>query len=206
MYSTIPGLTLGFHGCDKSIVNQILLNKSELKKSKNLYDWLGHGVYFWENSPSRALEYVEFLKSNPHRSKKPIENPDIIGAVLDLGHCLDLTDYRNLRILKEAYNIFIEICKNSGFNIPTNRSLDKSGDLLLRDLDCAVIESLHKINSEKEKQNDFDSIKAVFWEGKELYANAGFKEKNHIQICIRNPNCIKGYFLPRKLNQYYSKV
>lgn len=70
MYSTIPGLTLGFHGCDKSIVDQILRNKSELKKSKNLYDWLGHRVYFWENSPSRALEYAKFLKTNPHRSKK----------------------------------------------------------------------------------------------------------------------------------------
>jgi len=27
---------------------------------------------------------------------------------------------------------------------------------------------------------------------------AGFKEKNHIQICVRNRNCIKGYFLPRE--------
>ena len=22
-------------------------------------------------------------------------------------------------------------------------------------------------------------------------------KKNHIQICIRNPNCIKGFFIPR---------
>jgi hypothetical protein len=25
-------------------------------------------------------------------------------------------------------------------------------------------------------------------EGEELYPSAGFKEKNHVQICIRNPN------------------
>ena len=206
MYSTIPGLTLGFHGCDESIVEKILLNQSEFKKSRNLYDWLGHGIYFWENSPSRTLEYAEFLKSHPHRSKKQIKNPAIIGAVLDLGHCLDFTDYQYLEILKETHNTFIEIYKNSEFIIPENKTLKSNSDLLLRDLDCAVIETLHKINSENEKQNNFDSVKAVFWEGEELYPNAGFKEKNHIQICIRNPNCIKGLFSPRILNNYYSKV
>lgn len=44
----------------------------------------------------------------------------------------------------------------------------------------------------------YDSIRAAFWEGKELYNTAGFKEKNHIQICIRDPKCIIGYFLPRQ--------
>ncbi len=43
----------------------------------------------------------------------------------------------------------------------------------------------------------FDSVRAAFWEGKDLYPNAGFKKQNHIQIAIRNPDCIKGIFLPR---------
>lgn len=34
----------------------------------------------------------------------------------------------------------------------------------------------------------------MFTEGKPLYPGAGFHEKSHIQICVRNPNCIKGYF------------
>lgn len=46
-------------------------------------------------------------------------------------------------------------------------------------------------------------MKGVFWEGVELYPDAGFREKNHIQICVRNPNCIKGFFLPRKLDMNY---
>ena len=33
--------------------------------------------------------------------------------------------------------------------------------------------------------------------------NAGFAEKNHIQICVCNPNCIKGYFLPREIDMKY---
>jgi hypothetical protein len=31
---------------------------------------------------------------------------------------------------------------------------------------------------------------------KHLYPNAGFKEKNHIQICVRTPGSIKGFFRP----------
>ena len=46
-------------------------------------------------------------------------------------------------------------------------------------------------------------MKGVFWEGDKLYLEAGFTEKNHIQICIRNPNCIKGFFLPRELDLNY---
>ena len=41
-------------------------------------------------------------------------------------------------------------------------------------------------------------MRGVFWEGEDLYENAGFKEKNHIQICVRNSNCIKGFFIPRE--------
>ncbi len=36
-----------------------------------------------------------------------------------------------------------------------------------------------------------------------LYPEAGLTEKNHIQICIRNPNCIKSFFLPRELDLNY---
>jgi len=65
-----------------------------------------------------------------------------------------------------------------------------------RELDCAVIRLALQIA----KQNGviFDSVRAVFWEGRELYPNSGFKKHNHIQIAIINPDCIKGIFLPRE--------
>jgi hypothetical protein len=42
----------------------------------------------------------------------------------------------------------------------------------------------------------FDSTRGVFTEGGEAFPRAELQKKNHIQICIRNPNCIKGFFLP----------
>lgn len=205
MYSTKTGLVLGFHGCDDSIINDILLGKKELKQSDNTYDWLGHGIYFWENSPSRAVEFAEFLKENPQRARSPIESPSVIGAVIDLGYCLDFTDYSNLQLLKGGYELLKTAIDTLGVKL-TNKPIGENKDLLFRELDCAVIETLHSLRTTDSDLKPFDSVRGVFWEGKEIYPNAGFKEKNHIQICIRNRNCIKGYFLPRKFDSAYSKV
>ena len=203
MYSTRAGLVLGFHGCDESVVKLVLTGREPLKKSTNNYDWLGHGTFFWENSPSRAMEFALNLQKHPNRSKGRIEKPAVIGAIIDLGYCLDLLDFDNLQLLKSTYELMLSSSHIADF--PENKSIGGIGDLLLRELDCAVIETLHRIK-EKSHQSPFDSVRGVFPEGKELYPNAGFRDKDHIQICVRNPNCIKGFFLPRKLDGDYPKV
>lgn len=200
MYSSRPGLILAFHGCDQSIIENILLQKEDLKPSENIYDWLGHGIYFWENSPTRALD---FAKEQCRRVNSSVKNPAVIGAVIDLGFCLDLIDMRYLKMLKSGHTFFESTLTSA--EIPTNKPLKSSGDLLLRDLDCAVIETMHQLRKDL-KYKPFDTTRGVFFEGNELYANAGFKEKNHIQICVRNPNCIKGFFLPRTRNKSHKSV
>ena len=146
-----------------------------------------------------------FLKNNPQRARTPIKSPSVIGAVIDLGYCLDFTDYSNLQLLREGYELLKTAIDTSGVKL-TNKPVGENKDLLFRELDCAVIETLHSLRSSDSDLKPFDSVRGVFWEGKEIYPNAGFKEKNHIQICIRNRNCIKGYFLPRKFDSDYSKV
>jgi hypothetical protein len=205
MYSTRSGLIFGFHGCDESVVNEVVNRKIDLRESQNNYDWLGHGIYFWENSPERALEYATFLKENPERAKNPIIHPSVIGAVIDLGVCFDLIDYNMLKLLKNGYDLFNTVLQNTGRKLPINKTAGHSSDLLMRELDCAVIESIHDFRKEK-SFTPFDSVRGVFWEGGELYPNAGFREKDHIQICVRNPNCIKGYFIPRELDITFSPV
>ena len=43
------GLTIGFHGCDEDTAKRVILNKDNILASQNAYDWLGSGIYFWEN-------------------------------------------------------------------------------------------------------------------------------------------------------------
>lgn len=178
----------------------------ELKPSNNDYDWLGGGVYFWENNLSRAYSFAKYLSENPpHNKKQRITEPAVLGAVLELGHCLDLLDAEYLDVLKAGFRHLKQAHAEYGQEIPKNVSLVSDGDLLKRFLDCAVIETIHELNTITNSA-EFDSVRGVFFEGKELYKNAGFREKNHIQIAIRNPNCIKGYFIPRELNTKYAKV
>ncbi len=199
LYSKRSNLVIGFHGCDKSIVDKVLNGECELIKSQNDYDWLGHGVYFWENNETRAFEYAQKMTK---RKNSTVKEPAVIGAIIDLGYCMDLTDSLYLYELKVAYENLEEAFKKIGKEMPKNEDIGSSKDKLLRKLDCAVINFAHTINEDK-GGTPFDSVKGVFWEGKPLYPNAGFAEKNHIQLCIRNPNCIKGYFLPRKINESF---
>jgi hypothetical protein len=195
MYSSLPSFLLAFHGCDKKTKENILSGKDKLKHSCNEYDWLGNGIYFWENDPDRALSYSKLIKEHPERCNYRIEEPDVIGAVIDLKRCLNLFEEKALGYLKKAYTILEMTSREANMSLPENVKIEKEGDVLIRRLDCAVFETLHRHNKEN-KIPAYDSIRSPFWEGKELYPNSGFKEKNHIQICIRNPNCIKGYFNP----------
>ena len=132
MYTTRPGLILGFHGCDNSISSKVLIGEKSLKSSENEYDWLGHGIYFWENSDSRALEFAQHQKDNPKYVNYPVDNPSVLGAVINLGYCLDLLDYSNLKLLKSAFEILKTSHNSSKF--PTNKRAGKNRDLVLRNL------------------------------------------------------------------------
>ena len=205
MYNVRPNLIFGFHGCDESVRNRLLNQPDEIVFSKEKYDWLGHGMYFWENNYERALQWAEDKKRRGR-----IKNPAVIGATLFLGYCCDFLDSAYLRILKDHFNLMSESYAVFGEKLPENRDLpyDKYKDKILRELDCAVIEGMHgeilfqseaNILSKGFSNNKiFDSVRGVFTEGGPVFEGAGILEKSHIQICIRNPNCIKGFFLPRK--------
>jgi hypothetical protein len=196
MRTSRSGLILAFHGCERSVRDSIVSGETILNASKNRYDWLGAGLYFWENSYERALEFAQ----NPP-GKKKYKFPSVLGAVIDLQYCLDLLDTQFLRLTKESYVNFIRSANTTGQEIPQNKTVKGSSDKLLRELDCAVIENLHNMQRQIQLK-PFDSVRSVFVEGDELYPGAGFHDKNHIQLCIRNPNCIKGFFIPREEIQW----
>lgn len=202
MYSIKQGLIIGFHGCDKSTFDLIIgQSDPDLKTSNNSYDWLGNGIYFWENNYERALKWAK-LESKKPNSK--IKTPAVIGAVISLGNCLDLLDSKNISLLKNGYELLKIYTNVTNTTLPENKNPIgvESEDYLLRNLDCAVIETVCTENA----PNLFDSVRGMFIEGKRIYDKSGFYEKSHIQISIRNPNCIKGYFIPKTINTQFSKV
>ncbi|WP_028789176.1 hypothetical protein [Terrimonas ferruginea] len=189
MYQFTPGLVFGFHGCDKTVRDAVVEGRIMLNASRNKYDWLGAGVYFWENDCHRALD---FAQNHPTRK---IKSPSVLGAVIDPGYCLNLLNSEDRRFLKKSYVTF----KRSTI-VFQNKERDDISKLSnrngFRTLDCHVIENLHNMRQYL-NQFPFESIRSAFTDGPELYPGAGFREKDHIQLCIRNPNCIKAFFIPR---------
>ena len=202
MYSSISNIVIGFHGCDKEIFENILYKHETFKASRNKYDWLGNGMYFWEQNLERAWEWANSGRTNP---KLHIKTPAVIGAVIDLGFCLNLLDSNNIKMLKLQYQILKIKMSIADKPMPINRNISGNSDLLLRNLDCAVIEDLHK-DRERANLTQYDSVRGVFLEGKPIYETSGFMEQSHIQICVRNPNCIKGFFAPKEIDTNWKMV
>lgn len=188
-YEYQPSFVLGFHGCDKSTGEKILGGKEpHLLRSEKKYDWLGHGIYFWEGNPSRAMAWALQRKT-----EKKIRTPFVLGAIIDLRHCLDLFDHDGIALVQQANSELVRDFKKSGLPMPENKGTtpDKAG----RMLDCAVLNALHQYRADRDEA-EYDSVRAPFLEGNPIYDGAGFRSENHIQLCVRHPGCIKGYFRP----------
>jgi hypothetical protein len=182
LHTLSTAFVLGYHGCDKDIGERLLAG-DEFRPSENAHDWLGPGVYFWVANPRRGLEFIREVAV-----RRTIKEPFAIGAVVDLGLCLDLTTSSGIAMVRDAYDSFAESMQQNGVVLPTN-----SPDLLRRNLDCAVLTWLHEIR-DAAGEPPVDSVKGIFTKGGPIYPGSGFQEKTHVHICVRNRECIKGVF------------
>jgi hypothetical protein len=120
--------------------------------------------------------------------------PFVLGTTIHLGNCLNLMEPQSLSILEEAYNGLVKVYEATGKVMPIN-------DGPKRFLDCAVLKYVHQSRIDQKKK-PYDTIRSAFQEGKEIYPTAPFTTQLHIQICVINPDMIKGYFLPRPIEEY----
>ena len=116
------------------------------------------------------------------------KQPFVIGAVISLGLCLDLTTTAGIDQMRAVHRMLPDMAAAGRFEMPGSPS-----STLLRPLDRAVIQALHKIREER-GETAIDTVKGIFIEGEPIYPGSGFYEKTHVQIAVCNPECIKGVF------------
>lgn len=193
-------LVIGYHGCERSIAEEILLGKSRIKPSKNKYDWLGRGIYFWEHSPNRALDFAK-----EKRTRRKVREPFVLGAYINLGRCLDLCDIEATNRLAKFYPGWEKKLKEAKRQLPANKAAGKDDhDLLLRYLDCAVLNAfLEYVDvmqadslDEKATERYYQTVRGVFIEGNPAFPGSKILTKTHTQISVRDPSCILGFFNP----------
>ena len=174
-------IILGYHGARTGdaaeYAKRLLLGEvsiDEWKPSENEYDWLGRGIYFWEHSPERARRWAG-------------ADGIVLGAVIQLGQCLDLTDLQYTGLLRKSYTLLETDYHQAGSTLPKNTG----PKLQNRKLDCLVINKLTDVGSGR-----FQTVRCAFEEGDEAFPGAALKTETHIQIAVRDPQCILGVFRP----------
>ena len=184
MHRLSTSFVFGYHGCDRKVGEKILAGQSVLQKSKNEYDWLGPGIYFWEANPDRALDFAR----EKQKLGFGVTNPYVLGAVIDLRLCLDLTTKESLEYLRDAHESLIATFRETDADPPSN-----GPKKWMHYLDCAVINRLHAILAQSQAE-PIDTVRGVFQEEPYLYQGSAFMSKTHIQIAVVNPACIKAVF------------
>lgn len=195
MTRALPSVLLGYHGCDSSLADELLLGRESLRPSDNSWDWLAGGAYFWEQDAQRAYDFACEIRDKPHPHKKhAVVTPAVVGTVIEPGRCLNLLDSRCHPQLVAAHEALQAALRKAEQPMPINRG---GSDKVLRSLDCAVLQTLHEDHERQSPGQAFQTVRAAFFEGEPLYPGGGFADKSHVQIAVRDPACILGYFRPR---------
>jgi hypothetical protein len=162
----------GYHGTSLTFAQQIITNG--FKVSNNDYDWLGTGVYFFQDAPVRAWEWS--------KQQYP-DQPAVIQSIIRLEDCLDLLDITWSSIITESYQSYLEQCQK--INQPLPRQTKGA-----HRLDCAVINYTVGYFEQISRQT-VKSIRGVFLEGNPIFPNSYLFERSHVQIAIRDLSLIE---------------
>lgn len=179
------------------MAERAVAGEQPILQSDRKFDWLGPGAYFWESDPKRAMEWAQWKAS-----VGAYEEPTVVGAVIDLGNCLDLVSRADIELVREAHKSFVKLQQEAGLPVPSNGSPrgTKNKDRVLRFLDNAVLRHLHEMIDRLAEVDStvepFDTVRGMFVEGEKAFKGSGFYRQSHVQIAVRNPKCIKGVFFP----------
>jgi hypothetical protein len=175
----------GYHGCERAVADRLIAGEA-FSSSQNDFDWLGSGAYFWEDNRAQAEHYLRTFKPE-------MDEPVVIGAIIELGVCADMLNRFWLEQLSASYNDVKQIFDNREEPLPTNKG---GRDHVFRSLDRLVIENIIRLRESAGLQR-IDTVRAVFEVGQSAFPGSGIKDKTHVQIAVRNTSCIKAVFWPR---------
>lgn len=178
---------VGYHGTRKKTALEIVAGKREFKSSKNEDDWLGHGTYFWEYAPKRAWNWA--------RKQYPNVEIAVLGSMIRLGNCLDLVDPDNTKLVVDLHRRLVSEVGAVGGTLRKNYKARKY-------LDCQVFEYAYAVFEDEGER--IDTVRGVYvpTQSKDrLWERSWLFHETHLQLCVRNPECILGTWLLKPLEE-----
>ena len=67
--------------------------------------------------------------------------------------------------------------------------------MLLRGLDCAVFNIGHEMR-QRDGHPSWQLVRAAFYQGRPILDGTEFRSGTHIQLAVRDQQCVLGWFLP----------
>ena len=160
----------GFHGTSRHRLDDIL--KHGFLMSANEYDWLGDGIYFFQDAPTRARQWA-----TEHFGG----DGAIVSAEIELVNCIDLLDVAWAQFLADVHDKYV--FKLKAENIPLPRQSTGA-----HRLDRAVLN--YAVETLESNGDTVSSIRAAFAEGSPIYPNSALMVLAHVQIAVRDTSCI----------------
>ena len=164
----IMNITLqGYHGTSKENAMKILQTKKFIP-SGSYRDWLGHGVYFFENDDHQAYMIAKFRKGLDDNKIS------VIGAEIksNIENILDLTIDKDRKFLEEYTETLSDVI---------DRMVKDIGDWEHKE--GYVLDFLNA-------RRPFNFVKACYKIPHKRKQKFLDYENSHIQICVKNTNCI----------------
>ncbi len=156
----------GFHGTNSKSAERIMQDGFQM--SRNAYDWLGDGVYFFQDAPQRAWQWAVERYGN---------SAAMIGATIHLVDCIDLLDVGWYSVMSDTYNSYLRSHRNSGRTLPEQTTGAHRLDREVLNYTIGVL-SEHGIK--------ISCVRAAFSEGRPVYPNSAIYDRSHVQIAVRD--------------------
>ena len=157
---------IGYHGTTKNAAKQIV-NQSNFKVSAKIDDWLGTGVYFFENDCKQAYNFV--------KKGRRVADASIIKATLEPEFVFDLLLTEAVSVFTDVHNkILPRLIRMYG----EDSNIDNYNGLIINYI-CAN-SNIH-----------FDMVRGVFPTPKKETIEGTTITPSQIQLCVRKLDCIK---------------
>lgn len=161
---------IGFHGTSEEAAQRILASGFEI--SRNEYDWLGDGAYFFQDAPARALEWAR---------QRFGDDAAVLGAEIDLADCIDLLDITWHGVVRESHADLIRRLRGGAQPMPRQTSGAHRLDRAVINRTVEVLQS---------RGIEVRTVRAAFTEGEQLFAGSALWSRAHVQIAVRDPLAI----------------
>jgi hypothetical protein len=165
-------IVYGYHGT--SIEKATTILQQGFQASRNDYDWLGAGIYFWQDAPDRAW----------HWANQKYQNPVVIKAKIRIERtrAIDLLDstpeHWQIQEIRYAYEA-LQTAIRKQYPKQTAK---------YHGLDRLVIDFV--VNQLEQRGRAIDVVRSIFIEGRPIYEHGSFYDESHVQIAVRNKDII----------------